>query len=89
MNRPKFPLGQLCLTPGAHELLSPREVAAALARHQVGDWGTVPACDAHENEIALREGFRIVSAYAKGDSTFWVITEADRSVTTLLLPCEY
>ena len=86
-----FPLGRIVATPGALDALEAANVAPAalLARHQAGDWGTVPPEDASENELSLARGFRIVSSYPVGDGRVWVITEADRSATTLLLPAEY
>lgn len=60
-----------------------------LDRHLAGDWGDVCAEDNHANELALREGSRLLSAYRLGDVAIWIITEADRSATTLLLPSEY
>ena len=89
---PKFPLGQLLITRGAGQALEdavqdPREF---LARHQSGDWGEVPEEDKTENEFSVQHGFRILSAYrTANDVKIWVITEADRSATTLLLPEEY
>lgn len=87
--RSKFPLGRLFLTPGAQQLPS-AEVGEAIARHMAGDWGEVGKADWRENELSLREGFRLFSVYrtAAGEK-FWVITEADRSSTTVLLPEEY
>lgn len=84
-----FPLGQIVSTPGALEAFHPSHLSQALHRHAVGDWGTVGAEDAKENELALRQGFRILSAFTFRDKVLWVLTEADRSVTTLLLPEEY
>jgi hypothetical protein len=85
-----FPLGQLVITRGAEEALSPMDTSLALERHAAGDWGEVDEADKRENELSLREGFRLLSAYRseRGDR-FWIITEADRSVTTILLPDEY
>jgi hypothetical protein len=60
-----------------------------LARHATGDWGELCAFDCRQNEIALREGYRVFSSYSVGMECVWVITEADRSVTTILLPEEY
>ena len=61
-----------------------------LARHLSGDWGEVCAEDAKENEFSLQHGFRLLSAYRLSDGTkIWIITEADRSATTFLLPEEY
>ena len=90
--RALFKLGFVVATQGALEALKeagqiPFEF---LVRHQTGDWGELSDHDFQENELALKEGFRILSAYrtVKGDR-IWIITEADRSVTTLLLPSEY
>jgi hypothetical protein len=85
----RFPLGQLVITSNANERLTPEEIADGIVRHARGDWGGVGLADAAENELSLREGFRLLSAYGKGDRRFWVITEADRSVTTVLLPEDY
>ena len=88
--KPSFELGQVVATPKALETIPPEDVMRALARHAAGDWGEVDPEDWQENELSLREGFRLMSVYRdRNDVTFWVITEADRSVTTLLLPSEY
>ncbi len=88
-----FPLGQLVATPGALALLAGagENPAVLLARHVSGDWGEVPPEDARENELSVREGFRIVSSYpvGSGGARVWLITEADRSTTCILLPEEY
>lgn len=84
-----FPLGRVVLTPGAKEAFSASELGDALSRHAVGDWGDVAPEDADTNVFSLAHGCRIVSAYSYGDRRLWAITEADRSVTTLLLPEEY
>ena len=60
-----------------------------LARHALGDWGEVPPEDARENERSLKHGWRVLSSYAVGEGKVWIITEADRSYTTILLPDEY
>jgi len=60
-----------------------------LTRHATGDWGELCAFDRRQNERALRAGERILSAYPVGEERIWIITEADRSVTTILLPEEY
>ena len=85
-----FPLGMVGITPGAKEVLEQIEVAKALMRHQKGDWGDLEECDIQANNDALVHGARLFSAYhsAKGEK-FWIITEADRSSTTILLPSEY
>lgn len=92
MRPPRFPLGRLLITHGAGKALEavvqdPREF---LARHQSGDWGEVPEEDKTENEFSLEHGFRLLSAYRTSNHVkIWVITEADRSATTILLPDEY
>lgn len=86
----KFPLGQLCMTPGVQESIPPSEVLQALRRHANGDWGDICDDDRRENELSLKNGFRLVSIYhTKAGSKFYIITEADRSTTTALLPDEY
>ena len=60
-----------------------------LARHATGDWGELCSRDRRENELSLRHGWRVLSCYPVGDARIWVITEADRSATTLLLSGEY
>jgi hypothetical protein len=90
--RPAMPLvtlGTLLITKSAHELLTPEEIASAIAKHLVGDWGDLPPCDWEANNEALLEGNRLLSAYGQDDRRFWIITEADRSVTTILLPNDY
>jgi hypothetical protein len=87
---PKFNLGNLFITPNAQKRLSHVETFRALHRHAVGDWGEVTEGDREENELSLREGFRIVSVYhSKEGEKFWIITEADRSATTVLMPEDY
>jgi hypothetical protein len=98
IRKPKFELGQLVSTPGALESCSPDHLSDCLNRHASGDWGVVCIEDAVSNDEALKLGMRVLSAYpidsAKpskgwGDNTLWIITEADRSATTFLLPSEY
>lgn len=87
-----FPLGQVVATPAALELLDRAAVNALdlLHRHQSGDWGNVPPEDAIENTHAIAAGNRILSSYdVTADERIWVITEADRSSTTLLCPSDY
>jgi len=88
MKMPLFPLGFVVATPGALDLginFSPY-----LRRHQRGDWGDLDAEDKAENNFSVQNGYRILSAYYTPDGTkFWIITEADRSATTVLLPSEY
>jgi len=88
----RFPLGQTVITPGAEEALEIAGQTATefLRRHAAGDWGELSDEDAKENELSLEKGFRLLSRYetAKGLG-LWIITEADRSTTTILLPLEY
>ena len=87
-----FALGRIVATPGALTALqkAEQEPREFLERHINGDWGEVPEEDKQENQLSLQHGFRILSAYttSAGDQ-IWVITEADRSATTILLPSEY
>jgi hypothetical protein len=90
--KPLFDLGQVVGTPGALAALKEAEQhpVELLARHVVGDWGDLPEEDKEENELSVKEGFRILSAYKlQSGVKIWVITEADRSATTILLPEEY
>ncbi len=85
-----FPLGRLLITPAAQAVLTQEELLTALNRHSRGDWGKVGAEDRRENDLSLRQGFRILSAYeTRAGETFWIITEADRSSTCVLLPSDY
>ena len=91
-NKVLFPLGQIFMTIGVQYALEqanqlPNEF---LIKHQAGDWGLVGKEDWKENELSVIEGFRILSAYktSKGEK-IWIITEANRESTTLLLPEEY
>ena len=88
--RQKFPLGQTVITRNALAHLQPQDYAEALARHARGDWGEICVEDRRENQHALNLGLRLLSAYtASNGLKFWIITEADRSVTTVLLPEDY
>lgn len=96
--QPRFPLGQVLATPGAVRACSSAYLTKCLLRHAAGDWGLVCPEDKAINDQALIDGDRLLSAYpidpAKpckgyGDNCLWIITEADRSVTTFLLPDEY
>jgi hypothetical protein len=84
-------LGKVLATPGALKHLgkSGGHPFEYLARHATGDWGELCAFDRRQNEIALRDGYRVFSSYPVGRERIWVITEADRSITTILLPEEY
>lgn len=92
MNQQRFVLGRIVATPGAVEALaaSGDDPFVYIGRHAAGDWGEICAEDARENDLSVKLGFRILSVYRLSDSTkLWLITEADRSATTLLLPAEY
>ncbi len=85
-----FPLGQTVITPNAAASVEHADVLAALRRHASGDWGELGEEDRAANDRALVEGTRLLSAYrARSGTRFWIITEADRSVTTILLPEDY
>jgi len=90
MQTPLFPLGRIVATPGALDAMDVLGMAAALKAHQSGEWGDVDTEDAVSNDAAVHDGTRIFSVYrtARGEK-FWIITEWDRSVTTVLLPEEY
>ncbi|MBN9523431.1 hypothetical protein J0H58_33790 [bacterium] len=84
------PLGQIVATPAALTALTQPDIVAALRRHISGDWGEVDDDDRRANDESVRDGTRLLSAYTSaGGTAFWVITEADRSVTTVLLPDDY
>jgi hypothetical protein len=87
--RPRFPLGQLVITANALERLTPAEIEKGVSRHASGDWGDLVPDDVESNEEGLIRGERLLSAYGMGDRRFWIITESDRSVTTILLPEDY
>jgi hypothetical protein len=91
-DEPRFPYGQVVATPGALSALedSGEHAHHFLMRHLEGDWGDIDARDKLSNENALRDGYRILSAYnLKSGQRIWIITEADRSSTCILLPSEY
>ena len=86
----KFPLGRTVITANAQAQLPASEVFSSLQRHYAGDWGDVEKDDWQENELSLAKGFRLFSVYhTAGGVKFWIITEADRSVTTILMPDDY
>jgi len=87
-----FPLGQIVATPGALAALgrAQQPPTCFLARHASGDWGELEPTDVTENEYSITHGFRLLSSYqTNAGEKLWIITEADRSATTLLLPEEY
>ena len=94
----RFQLGKVVMTRGVAEIAGRTNLRGYLIRHSQGDWGTVCSEDKKANDQAVRDGDRILSAYpidpaqpckGHGENVVWIITEADRSVTTLLLPDEY
>ena len=90
LGEPKFELGTVVSTPGAISVASRSELIESLNRHARGDWGEICDHDRKENEFSLQNGFRLFSVYrTESGIRYWIITEADRSVTTILLPHEY
>ena len=88
----RFGLGRVVATPGALATLQEAQAApsALLARHASGDWGEVPKEDARENDYSLKHGYRVLSSYPlPSGERVWILTEADRSSTCILLPSEY
>ena len=86
----KFSSGQIVITPNALNTLSQTDVQTALVRHFRGDWGDVDEEDRRTNDQSLKHGARLLSVYHAANGTkFWIITEADRSATTILLPSDY
>ena len=86
---PRFNPGRLMITRNAKNALPRREVDAAINRHLSGDWGDVCQSDWQRNEQTLRDGDRLLSVYqTQAGEKFWIITESDRSTTTVLLPSD-
>jgi len=86
----KFRLGKIVSTPNALDRLTQDDILLAIGRHQAGDWGDVDEHDRAANERALVEGTRLWSVYHAGSGVkFWLITEADRSATSVLMPEDY
>jgi hypothetical protein len=86
----KFSLGQVVATPGVLETISELDRISALVRHRNGDWGEICIEDRQSNDEALESAERLISSYTSTAGVkFWVITEHDRSITTILLPEEY
>ncbi|MES2595781.1 MAG: hypothetical protein V4662_10620 [Verrucomicrobiota bacterium] len=86
----RVPLGQLFATPGVLAEVSATDISSALARHAMADWGELDQEDIDENNRALQHGSRLFSSYHSSTRVkFWIITEWDRSVTTVLMPSEY
>jgi hypothetical protein len=89
MARPLFPLGRVVSTPGALETFNHDFILDCIQRHMAGDWGTVDKTDRAENDWAVNNEARILSAYEQDGKRLWVITESDRSSTCVMLPSEY
>ena len=92
INLPLFSMGQIVATPGSLEVFEQYEdksIQQYIHNHQHGDWGELCPEDQQSNDYAVKNGGRILSSYLLGHQKVWVITEADRSVTTVLLPSEY
>ncbi len=85
-----FTMGQLLATPGALEAINGASFWPYIKRHSQGDWGEIGPEDKAENELSIKHGFRLLSAYNLPEGgRIWIITEADRSATTILTPEEY
>jgi hypothetical protein len=91
--KPPLPPGRVVATPGALAALeaSGDDLSTYVARHQSGDWGEIDTHDRKENQLSLEREFRLISVYALSITgvKIWIITEADRSSRTVLLPTEY
>lgn len=86
----KFRLGRIVSTPNALNSITNEDILRGIQRHQAGDWGDLDAEDAKANNLALLQGTRLFSVYhATNGTKFWIITEPDRSLTTILLPQDY
>lgn len=89
-NAPSFAMGRLVEMPAALEAVPQQEIFQALGRHITCDWGDLSDTDKRMNDHALKTGERLLSEYHSLNGTrFWIITEADRSATTVLLPEDY
>ena len=85
-----FRIGRICATPNALQALSQTDILAGLQRHQAGDWGDLDNDDREANNQALKDGSRIFSAYLSANRVrFYIITESDRALSTVLLPIDY
>ena len=85
-----FPLGQVVATRNAYDALTALDIRNAISRHVSGDWGEIDEADRKENEFSLEHSCRLLSAYdSESGIRFWIITEADRNSTTVLLPEDY
>lgn len=89
LSHSKFVLGEVVITANAREQLTRQEIQTGLTRHAQADWGDLCPEDMAFNDEALHDGGRLFSAYGQGTRRFWIITEADGSVTTILMPEDY
>lgn len=91
MSKELFNLGQVVITPAAQDALAAENMTpfGLLERHVTGDQGITPEDDQQRNLDAIKEGDRVFTAYKVGSGKVWIITEADRSATTILLPSDY
>ncbi len=89
MSAPRFTLGRVVATVGALQVIEQLEEFPYLRRHESGDWGDLSLEDKRENELSVERGYRVFSAYDTPAGRVWIITEADRSSTTVLLPEDY
>lgn len=94
MQKEKFELGRILMTKGINDKVADdgefaRFITDSLKRHADGDWGDLGEADREENELSLKEGFRLFSAYQHRGGKIWIITEADKSATTISFPDEY
>lgn len=93
-NSRRFSLGTLVWTRGVNDLIAvdasfTKFVLQSISRHANGDWGNLGDADKQENEFSLKNDLRLLSSYEQGEYKIWIITEADRSATTILFPSEY
>ena len=89
-SKKSFPMGRVVITSHALGRLHPRDVHNALRRHRRRDWGNVSPEDWARNDLSLKKGFRVLSSYCdRNKLRFWIITEAGREATTVLLPEDY
>jgi len=86
----RLPLGRVVVTSNARDILSDFDINSAIIRHQCGDWGDVSEADRKANDSAIKNGDRVLSSYtSEAGDKFWIITECDRSYTTVLMPSDY
>ena len=90
MSTAKFKTGRIVATPNSLNQLAYDDILLGLLRHITGDWGDLDSDDRKENDLSLEKGFRLLSAYRAGNGVkYLIITESDRSSTTVLMPGDY